>query len=148
MIGVFLDTGYLVALLSPRDDFHDRTVEVEELLADTPLITSDLVLTELLNFFSDKGANLEERAYLRDQAVQVVHGLQNDAQVVIVEQTPDLFDAALTRYAERPDKGYSLVDCCSMIIMERRGLLEVATADHHFVQAGFVILIDTASENS
>jgi len=142
MNGVFLDTKHLVAMLNPGDNLHGRAVEIEKLIEEEPLITSELVLGELLNFFSDRSDSVEERAYFREQSVGVVRALQADEQVEIVDQSPELFEAALSRYADRRDKGYSLVDCTSMIIMERRGLIQVATADHHFRQAGFATLLD------
>ena len=142
MTGVFLDTNYLVALLNPNDNLHRQAVEVEALIEGESLITSELVLAELLNFFCDRSKDVGERAYLRDQAVEAVRSLQADEQVNVVNQDPELFEAALSRYADRRDKGYSLVDCASMIIMERRGLIQVATADRHFLQAGFVPLLD------
>ncbi|HEX8285139.1 MAG TPA: hypothetical protein VF588_17395 [Pyrinomonadaceae bacterium] len=37
----------------------------------------------------------------------------------------------------RPDKGWSLCDAVSMILMQRRGLADALTTDHHFEQAGF-----------
>lgn len=44
-------------------------------------------------------------------------------------------------FADRPDKGYSLVDCISMVVMRDRGIAEVLSADHHFIQEGFVALL-------
>jgi predicted nucleic acid-binding protein len=43
--------------------------------------------------------------------------------------------------ADRPDKEWSLVDCTSFVLMERRGLTEALTTDHHFEQASFVRLL-------
>jgi predicted nucleic acid-binding protein len=41
---------------------------------------------------------------------------------------------------QRSDKGYSLTDCISMIIMRQMGIAEVLTHDKHFTQEGFSIL--------
>ena len=46
-----------------------------------------------------------------------------------------------TRWAARPDKDWSLVDCASFIVLETRGLAEARTADRHFDQAGYVRLL-------
>ena len=41
----------------------------------------------------------------------------------------------LALYRSRPDKGWSLTDCISFILMKRYALQDALTADHHFVQA-------------
>jgi predicted nucleic acid-binding protein len=43
-------------------------------------------------------------------------------------------------YEARPDKGYSLSDCRSMLALSAHGVTEVLTNDHHFTQEGFTIL--------
>ena len=50
------------------------------------------------------------------------------------------FSDALSLYERRPDKGYSLTDCRSMLLMRQRGLTDILTHDHHFTQEGFTIL--------
>lgn len=51
------------------------------------------------------------------------------------------FDRAHARYLERLDKGYSLTDCDSMLVMEARRIDEALTSDQHFTQAGFRALL-------
>jgi predicted nucleic acid-binding protein len=36
----------------------------------------------------------------------------------------------------RPDKEWSLCDAVSILLMQRRGIEEALTTDHHFEQAG------------
>ena len=50
------------------------------------------------------------------------------------------FDAALALYKARPDKGYSLTDCRSMLALRALGVTEVLTNDHHFTQERFTVL--------
>jgi uncharacterized protein len=52
-----------------------------------------------------------------------------------------LINLALEHYEDREDKGYSLTDCMSMIVMENHAVQEVPTSDKHFRQAGFTILM-------
>ena len=51
------------------------------------------------------------------------------------------FHTGLTLYFSRPDKDWSLTDCISFVIMQREGITEALTGDHHFEQAGFNILL-------
>jgi predicted nucleic acid-binding protein len=44
-------------------------------------------------------------------------------------------------YDARHDKGYSLVDCISMITMRRMGIDKILTHDRHFAQEGCEVLI-------
>lgn len=58
----------------------------------------------------------------------------------VVEADSVLFHRGLRLYAERPDKGWSLTDCISFVVMEENGVREALTGDRHFAQAGFVAL--------
>ncbi|HWQ35583.1 MAG TPA: hypothetical protein VNQ79_22240 [Blastocatellia bacterium] len=49
--------------------------------------------------------------------------------------------AACELYEARPDKGYSLTDCLSMIVMREQKMSDILTNDHHFTQDGFNILL-------
>jgi predicted nucleic acid-binding protein len=55
---VFADTGYWIALLNPRDELHNRAQQVSGTLASSQIVTSEWVLTELLNSFAERGTQL------------------------------------------------------------------------------------------
>ena len=131
---VFADTFYWVAVLSPHDPFHARVMAWGRNHVNTRLITTDEVLTEVLNWFSGAGP------YWRNKAATFVHNLRNDRDVDVLPQTRADFDAALALFEARPDKGHSLTDCRSMVAMRALGVAEVLTNDHHFTQEGFTIL--------
>jgi predicted nucleic acid-binding protein len=131
---VFADTLYWVAVLSPRDPFHARVMSWGRNRGTTRLITTDEVLTEVLNWFSGAGP------YWRGKAAIFVHDMRSDPNVDVLPQTRADFDAALALHEARLDKEYSLTDCRSMLAMRAHGLTEVLTHDHHFTQEGFTIL--------
>lgn len=58
----FADAFYWVALFSPRDQWHSRVLAFEATLDDTPLYTTDEVLTEFLAFYSAADPVLRTRA--------------------------------------------------------------------------------------
>jgi uncharacterized protein len=135
---VFVDTCYLIALINPKDDCHKRAKEVSEALGTFTWITSEMVLTELLNYFSAQGK------YLRQISLDTVDSLRSNLNVDnvdIVPQTSEQFERAREYYRQRMDKGYSLTDCASMLIMQEQGIQDVLTYDHHFQQAGFSALL-------
>ncbi len=135
MSAIFADTGYWIALFNPRDDLHAKALTVARVTQGRPIVTSQLVLTEFLNYYASLGQPF------RQQAVQVVRSLQQAGEVEIVPQTDEQFQAALTFYSQRPDKEWSLVDCASFLIMQERNLTEALAHDEHFQQAGFVPLL-------
>ena len=44
-------------------------------------------------------------------------------------------------FQSRPDKDWSLTDCISFVVMHDEKAHEALTADHHFEQAGFTVLV-------
>lgn len=132
---VFADTAYWIALLDPRQTLHQIAAVASKQLSQSNLVTSDMVLTELLNYFAERGR------FWRSKATQLTDQIQQNSRVHVEPQTRDLFNAGIKRYRERSDKGYSLTDCCSMVIMQRRGIQIALTSDHHFEQEGFSILL-------
>ena len=128
----FVDTWLLIASLDRDDEHHRQARRLGAMLAGAPLVTHDAVLTELLAFFSDGGA------HLRRAAVDAVRRMRQEW--IVLPAGRGLFDRALTRYEQRPDKEYSLVDCMSMVVMEERGITHVLTNDHHFSRAGFTVV--------
>ncbi len=131
---LFADTFYWVALLNPRDAFHTTVMSYSRTLAAVRVFTTDEVFSEVLNYWSGAGP------YWRGLAAVQVRDLMNDPMIDVLPQTRADFDAALGLYEARPDKGYSLTDCRSMLAMRSLGLSEALTNDHHFMQEGFTIL--------
>jgi predicted nucleic acid-binding protein len=130
---LFADTFlYWVALLSPRDPFHAQVMSWGRSLGAMHLVTTDEVLTEVLNWFSGAGP------YWRVKAA--IHDLRSHPDVDVLPQARADFDAALALYEARSDKRYSLTDCRSMLALRGLGISEVLTNDHHFTQEGFTIL--------
>jgi uncharacterized protein len=126
----FADSWFFIALYDRRDEHHGSA---RRILArrghDTVFVTHDGVLTEVLAYFAEEGS------YARGIAVEGIRHALRFYDVLPADRP--LFLAALDRYAARPDKEYSLVDCISMVVMEERGIRHVLSNDHHFAQAGF-----------
>lgn len=134
---LFADTFYWIALIDPRDAFHTAAHAYSGSLGPVRLITTDDVFDEVLTFFAGAGP------FWRSKAAAMVHAARQHPAIGVLPQTRADFDAALTLYEARPDKGYSLTDCRSMIALRALGVIEVLTNDHHFSQEGFTILFPT-----
>jgi predicted nucleic acid-binding protein len=131
MTAVFADTFHWVALADFSDTFHERALALTAAHAWQPLVTTDEVLTEYLNYFG------EQPEVLRRRAAATVRRMIASASIRVISQSRASFLAGLTLYEQRSDKGYSLTDCISMETMRREGLTEVLTNDRHFEQEGF-----------
>jgi predicted nucleic acid-binding protein len=131
---LFADAFYWVALIFPRDNSHGRVKSFSATVGPARLVTTDEILTEVLNHFSHLGS------YWRSKAAALVHDLRTDPDVDVLPQTRSDFDVALALYEARLDKDYSLTDCRSMVALRALGITDVLTNDHHFTQEGFVVL--------
>lgn len=132
MSKVFADTYYYLALLVERDDSHRSAVEVTRQLRGQ-IVTTGWVLLEF--------ANAVSKSRKRHYYPSLLEDLKQNPQVTILPPDETLFDEGTDLYRNRPDKEWSLTDCISFIVMEREGITEALTGDHHFEQAGFVALL-------
>ena len=129
---VFADTSFYVALFSPHDALHARAKAVAAALVGT-VITTEFVLIEVGNFFCrGNGRKVFQRMTERLLAAE-------DIEVVPASST--LFQHGFEFFNSRPDKDWSLTDCISFVVMQEHGIHESLTADHHFEQAGFLVLL-------
>lgn len=130
---IFADTSYWMGLVNPRDQIHEKAVSVSRQLSSESLVTTDMVLAEVLNSFSD--------SLYREAVGRMVAGLRQDQSLTIVPQTRTQFENALQRYQRAADKSWSLTDCASFEAMETENIEAALTHDRHFVQAGFEALL-------
>lgn len=135
MTDVFVDTGYAIALASPRDQYHERASALAtEMVTDSVgLITTGAILLEI-------GNALSNRRY-RTAAVRLLDAFAQDSNVRIIPISDELYRRALDLFRDRLDKDWSLTDCASFVVMRELGLMSALSSDEHFVQAGFRALL-------
>ena len=132
---VFADTLYWGAALHPHDQYRTQAIRVRKALGEVRLVTTDEVLTELLDGLAQRGSAL------RNAAARAARRIVSGESVTVHPQSRESFLVGLRLYEQRSDKGYSLVDCVSMTTMRRQGITEVLTNDRHFIQEGFRVLL-------
>ena len=49
---IFLDTGYLLALVNERDQYHQQALELSRIYENAAFLTTDAILMELGNALS------------------------------------------------------------------------------------------------
>lgn len=128
MKAVFADTVYYPALLNKDDSFHVEALRLTANLS-SQIITTAWVLTEVADALC--------RPADRKAAAEFIWSLWNHSGVEIIPASEDLFERGLELFAARTDKGWSLTECISFVVMGEGELDEALTSDHHFVQAGF-----------
>ncbi|MGI8642214.1 MAG: type II toxin-antitoxin system VapC family toxin [Pyrinomonadaceae bacterium] len=131
----FVDTSHFVAVLHPSDQLHGKAVAVEGSLVSTRLITTDFVLVEVLNYFS------EFREHFKKRIARAIAAILSESEILIIECSRKEFLQGFELYNSRLDKGYSLTDCVSMNAMHDRKINEILTNDEHFEQEGYRILL-------
>ena len=123
---VFADTGYWIALLDPQDTLHPKAINLSITLIQVQIVTSEMVLTEILNHFSKRGN------FLRYAAANFIESLQENSAITIAPQTDSIFQQALILYKQRPDQAWSHTDCSSFCIMQQQNILEALAYDKHY----------------
>ena len=130
---VFADTFYFIALVNRDDAAHDWVVSFSRSYSGR-LTTTGFVLLE----FAD---GLASNPQSRKLVSAVVDNLLNNPNVSVHSCSHELFQAGWSLYLNRQDKQWSLTDCISFVTMQRDGITDALTGDHHFEQAGFQALI-------
>lgn len=131
---VFADANYWVGLFNPKDSLHTPAVTASRALVKTRLVTSEMVLVEVLN-------GLGRYPALRHQTAAAIDKIMADANTEVVPQSALLFRDAFALFRQHADKEWGLTDCASFVIMRQKGIGEALTYDHHFQQAGFTALL-------
>ena len=135
---VFADAGYWIAILDPMEMLHLQAKKLSQNYKGAKLITTEMVLIKLLNFYAAGGARM------RTLAAKYVAALRQNSSVEVVSLDSTLFNKGHQLYAARPDKEWGMVDCVSFVVMQERGLTDALAYDHHFQQAGFRALMREA----
>ena len=132
---IFLDTGFLLALVSKRDENHERALEVLNSYRGRSLweqvITTNHVVAEALTAirFKAEPTNLPKG---HAQAVEIGRGLYDGAFGKVYQVTMADEHAAFEYFARYRDKTYSFVDCLSFVVMDKLGIREALSVDDDF----------------
>jgi predicted nucleic acid-binding protein len=129
---VFLDTGAIYALADRNDSDH-LAVSASYRDQELQFVTHELILIEAFSL-------LTKRLY-KSAGLQTIGVLRRSARIEIVPVSHDLLESAWRRCERFADKEWDWIDCVSFELMERREIHKALSLDHHFTQAGFVVLV-------
>ena len=134
---IFGDTSGWGCLANPNEPFHllARQIYRDIRRRRGLIITTNYVLAELVSLL------LFRFRLPHSTIVGFINDLKASPTVKIFHIDPVLDAEAGELFQRRPDKTWSLVDCASFVVMQRRGIKGALTSDVHFEQAGFIRLL-------
>ena len=135
MSQIWVDTGALLALASPRDQHHHRAVATlrRHAAAGVRWTSSVLVLAEFHLLAVQRRGAAAARAS--------VASLLGDAAYEWLDVPVALVSQAMSNWLARfPDQSFSLADAVSFELMRRERLTQAFAFDEHYVTAGFELL--------
>ena len=132
MTDVFVDTSFVVALVNEKDQNHSLALDLAERFTGQRLVTTDAILLEIGNALSRN---------FKQESVEIIEEFLTSDDVQVIHLHPQLFRKAFDLYKSRSDKMWGLIDCVSFVVMKELGIIDALSADKHFEQAGFSILI-------
>jgi len=134
---LFVDTSGWMASLVAGETYHTvAQQEMRQALQNPQAIiyTMDHVIAELV-------ALMVGRRVPRAQILREVNGILIAPRIHKLYTDQALFADAWELLKRRPDKEWTQADAISISQMQRLGVTEVLTNDHHFEQAGFTRLL-------
>ncbi|MBI2980781.1 MAG: PIN domain-containing protein [Deltaproteobacteria bacterium] len=130
---LFIDTSALIALVHPQDQYHDRIRSYFRRSGEAIRgVTSSLVLSEFLTFFSRHG-DLRRALDFYERILE-----NRDLKIIWVDRKLHQESSKLLlKYA---DQGLSFTDAASVAVMKRERLTQALAFDDDFVKVGFQTL--------
>lgn len=129
------DTGALLALFEPRDQYHARARDIADRFVSTGgrFVGTTAILTELSNLLLVRHGPSRTAEGLGVLFADETYGWV-DVDLGLVK---DSLHAWLERFT---DQRFSLTDAISFEVMRRAGIARAFSFDQHFVTAGFSLL--------
>lgn len=130
---LLIDTAGLFALHSEQD--KNQLPATEHYQQAPARVTTNYVLAEYVALALIRGLPRQEVLAFSAEVLC-------DDSVTIVWVDEPLHAQAVELLQARPDKGSSLCDAVSFVLMRERGIFQALTTDKHFVQEGFIRLLE------
>jgi uncharacterized protein len=134
MRGLFVDTAGWVACADTTDLAHKRAIawRNSRLLEGAVLVSTDYIVDETLTLLRVRyGLGIAEKWW---------RYVDTSPRLRWEHISPERAEKARTIFFRYTDKEFSFTDCTSFVVMRELSLRNALTTDHHFEQAGFVIL--------
>lgn len=131
---IFVDTGFLYALVDERDQNHQRVIEVLGQYRNQDLeavgLTTNHVVEETITLLRKRSHR--DRGVAHDIAVEVGQRLYDGVFGRVHHVTPSEERKAFEYFTRHKDKVYSMTDCVSFVIMDAYKITEALAVDVDF----------------
>lgn len=132
---LFVDTGYLVALVNKKDINHSKAVEINKELKEKNheymLVFSDYIFDEFISLLQARNI---DNSVIIDAGEKLLFSKFNRRIRIIDEY----FISAWDMVKKISDKSWSFTDCTSFTMMKEMNIKRYLGFDEHFTQAGFI----------
>ncbi len=129
---MLIDTSGFFSLHDKSENQHANAVEIYQ--KSWLRLTTNYVLAEYTALALIRGLS-------REKIIAFSEIVLSDDSIEIVWIDEDLHSKAVQLLTKRQDKGYSLCDAVSFVVMREREITESLTKDKHFAQEGFIALL-------
>ncbi len=135
---IFADTTGWGHLVDSTQKYHELAADIYRNLPrkGCEIVTTNYIITELVALM------ISPLRLQHPVIVEFINSMKLSPHVEIIHIDPVLDEQAWQLLSKRADKEWSLVDCSSFVVMEKLGITESFTTDHHFEQAGFIRLLE------
>jgi hypothetical protein len=132
---VFADTSALYAAVDSRDAYHSQAAPLIRQLAGRGrmIVTSDYVVVETINLAVTRRGGVV--------AGRLLELLDKTSGLRVEWIGGERFAASRAFFRKHADHTYSFTDCTSFVLMDELRIRDALTSDHHFVEAGFRMLL-------
>lgn len=139
MENFFGDTGYFIALVNTKDRYHLQAKEWANRITEQKINChlSIPVVFEIADGFSRIGR--------RELGIDLLEKISKSINFIVHSFSDTTYNNAKKLYNTRKDKEWSLTDCYSFELMKELSISRALSADQHFEQFGYEILL---KENS
>jgi predicted nucleic acid-binding protein len=134
---LFADTAGWANLMDTSQPYHALAANLyrKARLQGQKVVTTNYIIAELVALMTSP------LRIPRPSIIAFVDGIRHSPHVEIIQIDASTDEQAWLLFKARPDKDWSLVDCASFVVMQRRSLTHALTTDHHFEQAGLTRML-------
>ena len=130
-----MDSSGFFALWDSGDEHHSAAVRLQKELVgkNCHFLTTEYVV--------DETVTLLRLRHSHTAASDFLDTIESSEALRVEWIGQERFYAAAALFRKHDDKEWSFTDCVSFVVMREHRLRDAFTADHHFKQAGFVVLL-------
>ena len=133
---LFLDTSYIIALASKKDDYYKKAISISyEVEKVKEIWTHEGIILEVADWFAKY-----DKIFAFNYCNVV---LSENTNIKVQKIDTTIIKKSLELYKKYSDKTVGITDCISFYVMWEKNITEALTSDRHFEQVGFkALLID------